>query len=68
MSSSAARRHGTFNGRRPANILAGTLDTAVEIAKFFDSALFYQIVVVTEIALTVAIVWHAVRWPRDTAA
>ena len=50
---------------RWANIVVGTLYTVVEIATFFDSALFYQVVVVTEIALTVAIVWHAVKWPRE---
>ncbi len=49
------------------NILFGLAYTAIEALTFMGSPLFYQIVVALEIALTLAIVWLALRWPRAPA-
>ncbi len=46
------------------NVVFGLAYTAIEALTLPNSALFYRIVVVLEIALTVLIVWYAVRWPR----
>jgi uncharacterized membrane protein len=46
------------------NVALGLAYTAIEALTLPDSALFYRIVVVLEIVLTVLIVWYAVRWPR----
>jgi hypothetical protein len=47
------------------NVLLGAIYTAVEALTLRGSPLFFQIVVVLEIALTVLIVWSAVRWPKQ---
>ncbi len=47
------------------NIILGLGYTVIEALTFFGSQLFYQIVVVMEIAVTLLIVWTALRWPRD---
>jgi hypothetical protein len=44
-------------------VLLGLLYTIIEALTFPGSALFYQIVVVLEITLTVLIIWYAVKWP-----
>ena len=36
----------------------------IEVLTLRSSHLFYQIVVVLEIALTLLIVWYALRWPK----
>lgn len=46
------------------NLLMGLIYTVIEILTFFGSALFYQIVVGLEIAVTMLIVWYAARWPK----
>jgi hypothetical protein len=46
------------------NIILGLAYTAIEALTLPGSPLFYQIVVVLEIALTALIVWHALRWPK----
>jgi hypothetical protein len=47
------------------NVLLGLAYTAIEGLTFPGSALFYQIVVVMEIVVTLTIVWTALRWPRQ---
>lgn len=49
------------------NVTLGVAYTAIEILTFFGSALFYQIVVALEVAVTLLIVWTAIRWPRASA-
>ena len=49
------------------NVLLGGAYTAIEVMTFPGSAPFYQIVVALEIALTVAVIWTALRWPRTPA-
>ena len=46
------------------NVILGVAYTAIEALTYPHSALFYRIVVVLEITLTVLIVWYALRWPR----
>jgi len=46
------------------NVVFGLGYTAIELLTLPHAALFYRIVVVLEIALTVFIVWYALRWPR----
>jgi hypothetical protein len=46
------------------NVAFGLAYTAIEVLTLPHSALFYRIVVVLEIVLTVLIVWYALRWPR----
>ena len=48
---------------RWANVLFGAAYTLVELSTLFGSPLFYQVVVVLEMALTASIVWNAWRWP-----
>ena len=50
------------------NVLFGLAYTVIEALTFATSALFYKVVVVLEILLTVSIVWCALRWPRLPAA
>ena len=47
------------------NIVVGLAYTAVEALTFPSPHLFYKIVVAAEIAITVHIVWRALRWPRQ---
>ena len=51
---------------RTLNIMFGLAYTAVEALTFVGSRPFYQIVVAFEIAVTLTIVWSALRWPRAT--
>ena len=46
------------------NVVFGLAYTAIEALTLPNSALFYRIVVMLEITLTVLIVWYAVRWTR----
>ncbi len=48
------------------NLLLGIGYTGIEVMTLIGSRLFYQIVVGLEIALTLAIVWHSLRWPTDS--
>lgn len=48
------------------NVLLGLAYVAIEVLTLTKSALFYKIVVVIEILLTVLIVWYALRWPKQT--
>ena len=50
------------------NVFMGLAYTVIEALTFFGSALFYQIVVVLEIAVTSLIIWYAVRWPKQAMA
>ncbi len=50
------------------NVFLGLVYTVIEVLTLFGSALFYQIVVVLEIAVTLLIVWYAVRWPKQAEA
>jgi hypothetical protein len=47
------------------NVVFGLVYTIVEALTFLGPALFYKIVVALEIALTLFIVWRALRWPRQ---
>jgi len=47
------------------NVLLGLIYTAVEAMTLRGTPLFFQIVVVLEIGLTLLIVWSAVRWPKQ---
>ena len=46
------------------NVVLGLAYTFVQGLTFFGSALFYQMVVVFEIIVTLLIVWIALRWPK----
>ena len=46
------------------NVILGLAYTAVQGLTFIGSAPFYQMVVVFEIAVTLLIVWTALRWPK----
>ncbi len=46
------------------NVALGLAYTGIEGLTLSGAPLFYRIVVVLEIALTVLIVWHALRWPK----
>jgi hypothetical protein len=48
------------------NVLFGLAYTGIEVLTLATSALFYKVVVVLEILLTVFIVWCALRWPKHT--
>jgi hypothetical protein len=50
------------------NVLLGLAYTGIEILTFSGSRPFYQIVVALEIAVTLAIVVYALRWPKTGAA
>jgi hypothetical protein len=50
------------------NVVFGLAYTAIEALTLPHSALFYRIVVVLEMALTMFIVWYALRWPRAEPA
>ncbi len=50
------------------NVLLGLVYTGIEILTFSGSRPFYQIVVALEIAVTLAIVFYALRWPKTGAA
>ena len=50
------------------NVGLGLAYTGVQGTTFFGSAVVYQVVVVLEIFITLAIVAYALRWPRETAA
>ena len=50
---------------RVLNIILGLAYTVVQILTFFGSALFYQIVVGLEVAVTLLIVWTALTWPKE---
>jgi hypothetical protein len=47
------------------NVVLGSIYTIVEALTLPGSPLFFQIVVVLEIVLTVLIVWSAARWPKQ---
>jgi Family of unknown function (DUF6326) len=47
------------------NIVFGLTYTVVEALTFRGPELFYKIVVAFEIAVTLFIVWRALRWPRQ---
>lgn len=49
------------------NILFGIVYTVIEALTLSRSALFYRTVVVLEIALTLLVVWYALRWPRPAS-
>jgi hypothetical protein len=50
------------------NVFIGVAYTAIEALTLAHSALFYRLIVVLEMVLTVLIVWHAARWPRTETA
>ena len=56
----------TFN--RWLNVFLGLAYTVIEVLTLFGSALFYQVVVVLEIAVTSLIIWYALRWPKQAAS
>jgi len=45
------------------NVLLGVSYTVIEALTLPGSPLFYKIVVMLEMALTVLIVWYGLRWP-----
>ena len=47
------------------NLVLGLAYTAIEGLTFVGSPLFYQVVVVIEIVVTLLVVVYAARWPRD---
>ena len=47
------------------NVFLGLTYTIIELLTFMGSRPFYQMVVVFEILVTLAIVWTAIRWPRN---
>jgi hypothetical protein len=49
------------------NVLLGLVYTAVEVLTLIGSRLSYQIVVSLEIAVTLSIIWFALRWPKQGA-
>jgi hypothetical protein len=49
------------------NVFFGLAYTAIEALTLPNSALFYRIVVVLEIVLTVLIIWCAMKWPTTEA-
>jgi hypothetical protein len=49
-----------------ANILFGLVYTVVEILTIIGSRPYYQIMVSFEIIVSLAIIWTAMRWPRNT--
>jgi hypothetical protein len=57
--SSSARR-----ASRYASACFWSKNMFIEVLTLRSSHLFYQIVVVLEIALTLLIVWYALRWPK----
>jgi hypothetical protein len=50
------------------NVILGVEYTAIEALTLSHSPLFYRIVVTVEMALTVLVVWYALRWPKTAAA
>jgi hypothetical protein len=50
------------------NFAFGLAYTVIEALTLPHSALFYRILVLLEMALTVLIVWYAWRWPRTKPA
>ncbi len=46
------------------NILLGAVYTAIEVMSLFGPPLFYRIIVVLEIVLTLLMIGYAIRWPR----
>jgi hypothetical protein len=46
------------------NVALGIAYTGIEVLTLSGAPLFYRIVVVLEIALTVLILWHALQWPK----
>jgi hypothetical protein len=50
------------------NVILGVAYTAIEALTLPHSPLFYRIVVTFEIALTVLVVWYALRWPKTAVA
>jgi hypothetical protein len=46
------------------SVAFGALYIVIEVLTLSGDALFYRIVVVLEIALTLTIVWLALRWPK----
>jgi hypothetical protein len=46
------------------NVLLGLVYTAVEALTFAGPHLFYKVTVGFELALSLLIVWYALRWPR----
>ena len=50
------------------NVVFGAVYTLVNAATFFGSPLFYQFIVVVEIALSVSIVVSALTWPKHSSS
>lgn len=50
------------------NMLLGLAYTVIDGLTFIGSEPFYQMVVGAETAVTLLIVWTALRWPREAAA
>ena len=48
------------------NAVLGAVYTAVQALTFQGPHLFYKIIVAIEIAVTLLIIAHALRWPRQT--
>ncbi|MDE2450437.1 MAG: hypothetical protein KGO22_15795 [Gammaproteobacteria bacterium] len=48
------------------NVLLGAVYTVIEALTFQGPHLFYKIVVAIEIAVTLLIIVHALRWPRQS--
>jgi hypothetical protein len=46
------------------NVLLGLVFTVVEVLTLIGSRLSYQMVVLLEIAVTLLIIWFALRWPK----
>ena len=49
------------------NVLFGIVYTAIDVLTLLGSELWFQIIVGLETALTVLIVWYALRWPKAAA-
>jgi hypothetical protein len=50
------------------NVTLGVAYTAIEALTLAHSPVFYRIVVTLEMALTILVVWYALRWPKTAAA
>ena len=50
------------------NAVLGLAYTCIEAVTLLGSPLFYQVVVILEIVLTMLIVWNALRWPKIAPA
>ena len=50
------------------NIVSGTIFTIIMVITMPGAWMFYIVLGVIEVALTVLIVWYAWKWPRQTAS